>query len=356
MNAIRSTTGWVMTEPGKPVEQREISIAAPAAGEALIEVAGCGVCHTDISFLHMGVKTRAPLPLVLGHEISGVVRETGEGVDASLCGRPVVVPAVLPCGTCALCKAGHRTICRNQLMPGNDRHGGFAAHVVVPARYLCPVSDEVLAGHELWQLAVVADAVSTPFMSVRRARVESGDLAIVVGAGGIGIYCVQCAVAAGAKVIVLDVNDEKLELAKQHGAAAGIQVRGLQEKEVKDRLKEEVKRLGAPSVRWRIFETSGTAAGQRTAFSLLNHGAYLAIVGFTMDKLDVRLSNLMAFDATVRGNWGCDAALYPEILQWLAEGKVRVGPLTKRWALSDINSVLDMAHRGELAERAVLVP
>lgn len=348
--------GWMMTEPGKALEERSFELPAAAAGEAIVEVAGCGLCHTDISFLHMGVKTRAPVPLVLGHEISGYVREVGEGVDKSLVARPVVIPAVLPCGACELCKAGHRTICKQQIMPGNDRHGGFASHVAVPARYLCPVGDDVLATHELWQLSVVADAVSTPFMSVQRSGLQAGELAIVVGAGGIGIYAVQCAAATGAKVIALDVSASKLELARAYGASAAIQVSGLSEKELKDQLRGEVKRLGAPALRWKIFETSGTAAGQRTAFSLLNHGGYMAVVGFTMDKLEVRLSNLMAFDATLRGNWGCDPELYPEIVRWVGQGKVKVAPLTKRYALAEINEVVERAHRGELAERAVLVP
>ena len=77
---------WMMTEPGKPMEKRSFPAEAPAEGEALVKVAGCGVCHTDISFLHMGVKTRAELPLVLGHEISGKVTAAGSGVDPGLDG------------------------------------------------------------------------------------------------------------------------------------------------------------------------------------------------------------------------------------------------------------------------------
>ena len=159
----------MMTAPGAPFERRLLQPQAPLAGEATVEVAGCGVCHTDVSFLHHGVKTRGALPLVLGHEISGVVRAVGAGVNASLVGRAVVVPAVLPCGECDLCRAGKRTICRRQVMPGNDRNGGFASHVVVPERFLCPVPDAALARHELWELSVVSDAVATPFEAVKRS-------------------------------------------------------------------------------------------------------------------------------------------------------------------------------------------
>src|SRR5512140_1053747 len=149
--AETTITGWMMTAQGKPLEKRSFPAPALAAGDAMVEVAGCGLCHTDISFLHMGVKTRMELPLVLGHEVSGIVKAVGEGGPKQLVGKPVVVPAVLPCGTCELCRSGNRNICRSQIMPGNDRHGGFATHMVVPARYICPVPEKALAKNELWQ-------------------------------------------------------------------------------------------------------------------------------------------------------------------------------------------------------------
>jgi 6-hydroxycyclohex-1-ene-1-carbonyl-CoA dehydrogenase len=356
MTAASTFSGWVMTAPGKPFEEREIPLETIPPGEALIEVAGCGVCHTDVSFLHHGVKTRADLPLVLGHEVSGTVAEVGEGVDQSLVGRPVLVPAVLPCGNCDLCRTGHLRICRAQIMPGNDRHGGFASHTVVPARYLCPVSDELLASSELWELSIVSDAVTTPFQAIRLSGLEEGDLAIFVGAGGIGIHGIQIAAAAGAKVIALDIDQEKLDQASAHGADAAINVAGLDLKEARSGIKEASAEIGAPKLRWKIFETSGVKAGQELAFSLLNFGAHLAVVGFTMDKLEARLSNLMAFDATVTGNWGCDPTLYPEVLDWLGAGRIQLRPFVERHPLTEINAVFDAAHEGRLRKRAVLVP
>jgi 6-hydroxycyclohex-1-ene-1-carbonyl-CoA dehydrogenase len=345
-----------MTGQGEPCVEQSEDLAAPGAGEATVEVAGCGVCHTDISFLHMGVPTRAKPPLALGHEISGTVVEAGEGVDPALVGKAVLVPAVLPCGECSLCKAGHRRICRAQVMPGNDRHGGFASHVTLPARYFCPVPQNVLKGHELWELSVVADAITTPFQAVRSAGVDEGDLAICIGTGGIGIHGVQIAAAAGATVIALDVDPAKLEIAKSSGAAAVIDVTDLDIKAIKGQVKDQVKALGAPKACWKIFETSGTKPGQETAFALLGSGGYLAVVGFTLAKLELRLSNLMAFDATVQGNWGCDPELYPETLEWIGDGRIKVSPFVEKHPLSDINAVLDAAHAGTLQKRAVLVP
>jgi 6-hydroxycyclohex-1-ene-1-carbonyl-CoA dehydrogenase len=347
---------WAMTAPSAPFERRSVPRRVPGAGEALVAVAGCGVCHTDLSFLHHGVKTRGGLPLVLGHEISGTVVEAGDGVEADLVGKAVVVPAVLPCGECELCRSGARTICRTQVMPGNDRDGGFASHVLVPARFLCRVGEEVLRDHDLWQLAIVSDAVTTPFQAVRRSGLGAGDLAVFVGAGGIGVHGVQIAAAAGAKVVALDVSQAKLEQALASGAAAAVNVTGMSSKDVLLQVRSEADKLRAPKHQWKIFETSGTRAGQETAFGLLGFGAFLAVVGFTMDRLELRLSNLMAFDATACGNWGCDPVLYPEVLDWIAAGKIRVAPFVEKHPLTEINRVFEAAHQGALLKRAVLTP
>lgn len=357
MTGVSATIdGWVMTAPGTPFEQRSLPRRRPAAGEAVVEVAGCGVCHTDLSFLHHGVKTRGQLPLVLGHEISGVVVEAGEGVEPGFVGWPVIVPAVLPCGDCELCRASARTICRTQVMPGNDRDGGFASHVVVPARYLCPVPDAALKQHDLWQLAIVSDAVTTPFQAVKRSGLKAGDLAVFIGAGGVGIHGVQIAAAVGAKVIALDVSNEKLEQACAFGATTVVNVAEMPMKDLLKRVRAEAEKIGAPKHQWKIFETSGTRIGQETAFGLMGFGAFIAIVGFTMDRLEVRLSNLMAFDATACGNWGCDPVLYPEVLEWVAAGKIRVAPFAEKHPLGEINAVFEAVHQGQLLKRAVMVP
>lgn len=356
MSKPQTMHAWMMTAPDTPFERSEFPLGSPPAGEVLVEVAGCGVCHTDLSFLYGGVQTKAPLPLTLGHEISGVVIEVGEGVDAGLVGRPVVIPAVLSCGECDLCQLGERRICRNQIMPGNDRNGGYASHVFVPARYVCPVDKEVLDQAELWELAIVSDAVTTPFQAVKRSGLAAGDLAIFIGAGGIGIHGIQIAAATGARVIALDIDDEKLATARSAGATAVINTRDLSAKEIKGAVRDAAEQSGAPKYLWKIFETSGTRPGQETAISLLGFGATLAVVGFTMAKLEMRLSNFMAFDAKAFGTWGCDPALYPEVLEWVAGGRIKIGAHAEMRPLDDINDVFAAAHRGELHKRVVLVP
>ena len=348
---------WMFTAAGAPLQRADF-VAHAGPGEVVVAVAGCGVCHTDLGYYYDGVRTNQPLPLALGHEISGRVVAAGEGAQAWL-HRAVIVPAVLPCGECDLCRRGLATICRSQKMPGNDIQGGFASHIVVPARGLCPVDEQRLAqaGLTLAQVSIVADALTTPYQAVRRAGVEPGDLAVVVGAGGVGGYCVQVARAFGARVVAIDVDARKLQAATADGGAAlALNARELDARALKKAVADFARGAGLRATEWKIFECSGTAAGQTSAFNLLVHGATLSVVGFTMDKVELRLSNLMAFDARALGNWGCPPEFYPAALDLVLDGRVRLAPFVETHPLDRINEVFHAVHAREITRRAVLVP
>ena len=212
---------WSMTAAGEPMAKSAFDPSAPGEGEVIVEVAGCGVCHTDLGYYYDGVRFNHPMPLTLGHEISGRVVAASQGVEGWL-GKAVLIPAVIPCGVCDLCVSGHGTICRQQRMPGNDIQGGFATHITVPVRGLCPVDEKKLAaaGFELADISVVADAVTTPYQAVVQAEVQQGDLAIVIGVGGVGSYAVQIAKAFGATVVAI-TSDAAVEPYPGWGAYGG---------------------------------------------------------------------------------------------------------------------------------------
>ena len=147
---------WMMNGVNEPLTRQDF-VAQPGENEVVVEVAGCGVCHTDLGFYYDGVRTNSELPLALGHEISGRVVAAGDGAGDWL-HKAVIIPAVIPCGECDLCKRGKGTICRSQKMPGNDFHGGFASHFIAPARFLCPIPEGT---KNVENLSVVADAVSS---------------------------------------------------------------------------------------------------------------------------------------------------------------------------------------------------
>jgi len=348
---------WMMTGAGKPLVPMEFNIDAPGADEVVVEISGCGVCHTDLGYYYDGVRTKHELPLTLGHEISGHVIDTGKD-ELWYIDHAVIVPAVIPCGRCDACLRGKATICPNQKMPGNDIHGGFATHITVPARGLCVVDEHRLAkvGIELADLSVIADAVTTPYQAVVQAGVAKDDLVVVNGVGGVGGYAVQIAAAFGGTVVAIDVNEEKLAGIAEQGAVLTLNAKQMTSRDIKAAIQKFAKQSGLRQSEWIIFECSGTRVGQETAFSLINHGATLAVVGFTMDKVEIRLSNLMAFHARAIGNWGCPPDLYPAALELVMDGRVKVGQFVEKHPLSEINQVFEAAHAGALKRRAVLVP
>lgn len=343
---------WQMTALNQEFSLVESELPSINENEAVVKIAGCGVCHTDLSFWHDGVRTKKEMPLTLGHEISGVVEE---GPDL-LIGKNVIVPAVLPCGDCELCNKGRSNMCQNQLMPGNDFHGGFASHIVVPHQYLCVVPDSILEKYSLEELSVIADAISTPYQVIKKSELEIGDLAIVIGVGGVGVYGALIAKIMGAKVLAIDINDEKLANAKKHGVDAILNSKGLTHREIKGKVKEIAKELGSAKFGWKIFEISGTTSGQELAFSLLTFTSTLSIVGFTMDKLNVRLSNLMAFDAKLIGTWGCKPELYPEVVDLIDSGKLDIKDFVETFPMSKINEVFKNTLEHKYNKRSVLVP
>lgn len=349
---------WQMVAPKEPMvcATRSLDIDALSGDQAVVEVAGCGVCHTDLGFLYEGVRTRHELPLTLGHEISGRVVHAGPDA-AHLVGRAVVVPAVVPCGACAVCEAGRGAICKEQIFPGNDDHGGFASHVVVPGRGLCAVDEKALTASEtpLAQLSVIADAVSTPYQAILNSGLRAGDLAIFVGAGGVGSFGVQLASALGAKVVALDVDSTRLEQVAGHGASLCLDA-SEDPRALKKKVRAFAKAEGLPSSGWKIFETSGHPAGQTLAFSLIGPDAHLGVVGFTMDKVTVRLSNLMAFDATARGTWGCLPEHYPAIVELVLRGAVAITPFVEEHPMAEINEIFVALKRHEKKLRPVLIP
>lgn len=353
--AIQGAYGYQLSTVGKPLDLAELSLPEPKADEVIVEVAGCGVCHTDVGFAFEGVPTRHAFPLVLGHEIAGHVVAAGEKAQSWM-RQAVIVPAVIACGECPSCRAGRPTTCRKQFMPGNDGDGGFATHVRVPARGLCAVPEKLPAGVSLAALSVVADAVTTPYEAIRRSGLRAGEVAVIVGAGGIGGFAVQIVNALGAKAVAVDIDAERLELAQQFGASLILNSDRIDEKQLRSSVRNFAGENGAPGSTLKIFEMSGTAAGQVAAFSLLDFGAYLAIVGFTPKKVEVRLSNLMAFDATARGNWGCPAEQYPAALDLVLSGRIQIEPFIERHSLAETPEVLAGVARHAFRRRVVLVP
>jgi 6-hydroxycyclohex-1-ene-1-carbonyl-CoA dehydrogenase len=312
---VAPETGEQNESPGPSryrLEQRPVPVPELGPGEVLVRIAGCGVCGTDLGFFYDGIPTVFKPPLTLGHEISGTV----VAGDVSWLGKNVIVPTIIPCRNCPLCRSGRANRCLAQKMPGNSHgpYGGFASHIPVPARELCPVPED--ADLPLEALAVVADAVATPYQAARRADLQRGDKIVIVGAtGGLGIYMAQWAKLLGAAVVIgLGRSPEKLEASRAYGVDLTLSVAERTPWAVRKDFWSLCRKNGLDArAGWKIFEMSGTRAGQETALELLAYAGMLIVVGFTPEPVTYHLSRLMAFDAEIRGTWGCPPEHYPYI-------------------------------------------
>ncbi len=339
--------------PGK-LERTTIPVPELKSDEALVKVAGCGVCHTDLSYYYEGVPTVNKPPLTLGHEISGTV----VAGPANLVGKNVIVPAVMPCHGCDICQEGRGNRCLGQKMPGNSLgiYGGFSSHIPVPAGDLC-VIDELK--FPLSHYAVVADACTTPYQAAMRGGIKPGDRVIVTGAaGGVGVYMTQMVKALGASVVVgIDINQAKLERALKFGADYVLNSKDKDFKTLRGEFNAIAKQAGVPgNVGWKIFECTGVTPGQEIALGLLSFIGKLIVVGFTMKPVSYAISRLMAFDAELIGTWGCLPEYYPKVLALVQEGKVQIEPFLETKPMSQIREVFEQQHNGLFDKRQVLEP
>jgi len=328
----------VLRESGQPLEIMDVPTPKPGPGEVVVQVVGCGMCHTDLHYLDHGVPTFKSPPIVLGHEAAGTVAAVGEGVTTASEGDRVLIPAVLSCGRCPYCRAGRENLCDHLAMLGNHIDGAYAEYVAVPAAELITVPEEL----SLETISVVADAVSTPYHAVtRRAKVRLGETVAVVGCGGVGLNVVQCAAIAGATVIAVDINPERLALARELGASE------IFDPSSTDRPDKAIKKLTGGGVDV-AFEAIGKPDTIGFAFNTLRRGGRLCIIGFSTKPVELAASKIMFYELEVIGSLGCGCGEYPEIIELVQQGRIKLDPIVSGTIpLDDINAGFDKMRRGE---------
>ncbi|HOV79959.1 MAG TPA: 6-hydroxycyclohex-1-ene-1-carbonyl-CoA dehydrogenase [Bacillota bacterium] len=345
---------WQMVALGK-MKRATIDVPKLKTGEVLVEIAGCGICYNDHAVFYGEVPTGAVMPRTLGHEISGTIVDG----DAKLVGKEVIIPPAMPCHNCLICKAGRENRCLAAKIPGYSMgiYGGNSSHIVVPSADLCYIKEkkEIPLSH----FAVVADAVASTYQAAKRANVQPGDMVIIVGAtGGAGVYATQVCAAMGAKEIIgIARNEEKLQRALKFGATHVISSQNKTAKEVHAEFYSYCmsKKL-SPYYGWKIFEWSGTAAGQEIALELLPFIGKLVVAGCGTHKNEFSLSRLMTLEADIIGSWACRPKYYPDVLNMVLSGIIQIEPFIKTMPMSQIKEAYEEAHRGGLTQRIVLTP
>jgi 2-desacetyl-2-hydroxyethyl bacteriochlorophyllide A dehydrogenase len=201
-------------EAGKPFAVEKIDIPDIEPDDVLVEIKASGICGTDVHY-YTGEFSPYIIPLTLGHEGAGVVKEAGSNVTHIIVGDHVVIHYIISCGNCKPCMQGYDNRCRHRQSIGSHVDGTFAEYIKVPARSALKMADNVPFE---WG-AIAACAVSTPYHSVKISGLKAGDTALVFGVGGVGLHAVMWAKFFGAgKVMAVDVIDSKLEEAQRYGA------------------------------------------------------------------------------------------------------------------------------------------
>lgn len=345
-----------------------IPVPRPRAGEALLKVEACGVCHSD---LHVARGQIAfPRPAVLGHELSGTVVMLGDDVDSVNVGDRVVGAFIMPCTKCANCLKGRDDICdvfftnnrlKGALLDGESRlvdaegdrinmysAAGFAEYAVIPASALAKVDDRL----DLAYAAVLGCAGMTAYSAVTRGAGNVKDAVVcVIAVGGVGLSITQVVAALGARVIIaVDVSSEKLELAKQLGATHT--VNALEEDVI-----ERVKELSGGGVEF-AFEALGSPLTLGQAVRILGEGGRAVAVGLASGdaEVSVPITNFVRRGQELIGSYGARTRVDLPAVQALArDGGFSIANLvTDTYSLEQINEAYADLAAGSIRGRAVV--
>jgi succinate semialdehyde reductase (NADPH) len=360
----------VLEAPNSELRIEEIPIPEPRAGEVLVRVSACGVCHTDLHV--MKAEVAFPMPAVMGHEISGTVAALGPGVAGPPVGTRVVSAFIMPCGTCAPCGAGRDDLCDNffamnrlkgTLYDGTSRlrrtdgtplamysMAGLAEYSVVPATDVFELSD----GLPLEESAVLGCAIFTAYGAVRHgADLRGGERIAVVAAGGVGINIVQIARAFGAsQVIAVDVRDDKLDAARRLGATHVVNASAV---DAVARVRELTGGRGVDVA----FEVLGLPQTFTQSFEMIRDGGRMVAVGIAPGKTTapVEITRLVRRELRIIGSYGARTRSdMPDIVRLAAQGVFRPETMvTQRFPLREADAAYQALARGDIVGRAIVV-
>ncbi|MGP1606186.1 MAG: alcohol dehydrogenase AdhP [Moraxella sp.] len=321
------------------VEIIEKDIRPLEANEALVEVEYCGVCHTD---LHVAAGDYGDKPgRVLGHEGIGIVTKVADGVSALNVGDRVSIAWLFKsCGACEYCNSGRETLCRSVLNAGYTADGGMATHCIVDADYAVKVPE----GLDPAQASSITCAGVTTYKGIKVSGVRPGQWIAIYGAGGLGNLGVQYAKKVfGAHVIAVDINDNKLALAKESGADLVVNPA----KEDAARFIQE-KTGGAHAA----VVTAVSKAAFNSAVDCVRAGGRVIAIGLPPESMDLSIPRLVLDGIEVVGSLVGTRQDLAEAFQFGAEGLVV--PVVQKRTLSEANEIFQEMRDGTIQGRMVI--
>jgi (R,R)-butanediol dehydrogenase / meso-butanediol dehydrogenase / diacetyl reductase len=298
---------------GRTVTAGEAPVAAPARGEVTIDVAYTGICGTDLHIFHGDMDSRVALPAIIGHEMSGRISETGEGVEGWAPGDAVSVMPLRWCGDCPACHAGHSHVCHRLDFVGIDSPGSLRSRWTVPAELLVRLPQDL----PLDQAALV-EPTAVAVHDVRRGEIAAGEKVLVVGGGPVGLLIAVVAADAGADVLLAELDPPRREFAARLGLRT-VDASG----DVAARVQEWSSGAGADAA----FEVSGSAGGIDTAVESLSVRGRLVLVAIHGRPRTVDLHRFFWRELTLVGARLYGRTDFERAVKLVAEGGVPAAQL-----------------------------
>ncbi|MBW1673831.1 MAG: zinc-binding dehydrogenase [Deltaproteobacteria bacterium] len=333
----------VLRKFGLPLKLMEMDTPQIKGDELLLRVRACGICQTDLKIIGGQIPPEfVTLPVVPGHEVVGEVVDIGKDVSGIAEGDVGAVFLCIFCRECQYCLTGRQNLCLNLHRVGFDLQGGFAEFIRIPAHAFCPFRK----GLPLHEMAIVADAIGTPFHAITRfADVKPGQNLLIVGAGGLGIHAVQIAKLYAAKVFVVDMDPKALDLAKKFGADET-----LEPAEAPEALRELTKGIGVDVV----LEIVGIPETLNWSLPSLKRGGKIILVGYAPGRpfpLDIMAMHFHEWEII-----GSRFVTKPELMQvikLIEEGKIKP-VVTKTFPFEQANEALNALRSRTTLGRIVL--
>ncbi len=336
---------YQVTENGKPLEEKNIETPTPKGNEVLIKTIACGVCHSDVHIhdgyfdLGGGAKLPTPLlePLTMGHEVFGEIVAVGEEVSKVKVGEKYVVYPWIGCGDCELCNNDKTHYCMNNSNIGINVSGGYADHVLIPGeQYLFDAGDtpDSLAGS-------YACRGLTAFSALRKAEPYTRDNSlIIVSAGGLGLLALKIAKAAyGINPIVVDIDDEKLKVARDLGASLTINSSS------EDAANQIMEATGGGAKA--IVDFVGAEASVNLGYQCLSRGGKQVIVGLFGGQLTIPLPLLTLTEKKIMGSYVGSLGEMKDLMKLVSAGKIEPVEVESR-DVSEAYRTLKEMKSGEL--------
>lgn len=331
----------VVTAFNQPLEIQELNIPQVRPGKVLVKIIATGVCHTDLHAMHGDWPVQPSLPFIPGHEGVGEVIEIGAGIDHLKIGDIVGIPWLYSaCGHCEHCYAGWETLCRKQQNSGYSVNGSFAEYCLADGDYVGVIPE----GVDLLEIAPILCAGVTVYKGLKMADAKTGDWMAISGIGGLGHIAVQYAKTMGFNVIAIDVDDSKLELAKNLGADVGINA-------LKSDVKEEVMKATGEGCHG-VLVTAVSPKAFEQAVSIVRRGGTMVLNGLPPGKFDLSIFDMVLDGITVRGSIVGTRLDLKEALDIAARGKVKAHINVE--PLQNINDIFQRMEQGKIDGRIVI--